>query len=905
MLVASFSDDRIVDANDSLLRLLGYRREELLGRTPEEIDLWADPAQYREARSALSARGTARDTELSCSTRDKRTLHLRATIDLLVHDGGELVLVTFSDAGERRRLEAALEDSEARLRLALESARMGIWSWDMTTGEVLWSDPMGPLHGLPAGTTSITSERFFELVHPDDRQRLRDYDAMVASHGGNYLVEFRVVLPDGSVRWLEGRGRAVVSDEQGRVARLLGVTMDVTERKAAEEALRASEQSALELLAAADRQARERSLLDRVRAAITREVDLPDLFRTVVEAVAETFGYTQVSLYLVAGDHLVLQHQVGYDRVLSEIPVDKGIMGRAVRSGRPILLQDVRTDPEFLGAIEGIDSEVCVPLFDGNVVAGVLNVESTGGVRMGDADLRLMEALGEHVGVAIGRARLFDDVRRSERRLNLALAAAQMATWDWDIARDRVARSEGMPGLYGLPADFETGAPALYHQFVHPDDRHLIDEADRRALASGSHYFVEYRIVRPDGEVRWLREQGEAVRDESGCLVRVTGVTQDVTSRKRAEEALAAEHDLLTTLMDNLPDVVYVKDTESRFVRINQAGAQRLGARDPLQVVGKTDFAFFPEPLAREFYADEQRVVATGEPILNKLDAQDEHPGGRWWLTSTVPLRNRGGEVVGLVGSSRDVTGLHRLEEELRAAKEAAEAASRAKSDFLTTMSHELRTPMNAIIGYAHLLLDGLDGPLTEQQHGDITRIAGAADRLLTLINNVLDLAKIEAGRFELAQEQVGLAEVVEQVRSELAPQVTQRGIDLIVDLETGLPPIPADPLRLRQILLNLAGNAVKFTERGSVSIAARAASDTIEIVVRDTGVGIDPGVMPFIFDEFRQGDSSTARRYGGTGLGLAITRRLVAMHGGTIDVESAPGVGSSFVVRLPTGASS
>ncbi len=901
VLVTAYADDRILDANEGLLRLLGYEREELLGRTPDALKLWPNRTQTQAIRAALAAGRAPRETDLACSTRDGRTLHLLATIDLVEDDGVMLVLTHLSDASERRRLEAALHDSEAQLRLALESARMGVWSWDIEHGEVSWSDHMVPLFGLPGGTTSISVEQFFDLVHPEDRDRVRARNRMFLTLGGDYSVDFRVVLSDGSVRWLEGRGRGVAHDDRGRPTRLLGVTIDVTERKAVEEALRESERQARTLLAVADRQARERSLLDRVGAAIARDIDLTDLFRTVVEAVAGTFGYTQVSLYLVADEHLLLQHQVGYDRVLSRIPLRQGVMGRVARSGVPVLLEDVRADATFLGAIEGIESEVCVPLIDGDRVAGVLNAESTSGIRMSEADLRLLVALSEHIGVAIERARLFDAVVRSERRLTLALSAAQMATWDWDLLRGVVVRSEGMPAFFGLPPEFEDGGPERYHPYVHPDDRHLLDAADRSALTPGGHYFAEYRIIRPNGEVRWLREQGESVRDDAGRLVRVTGVTQDVTSRKRADEALAAERDVLTTLMDNLPDAVYVKDTQSRFLRINPAGAHGIGASDPAEALGKTDFDFFPQSLAEEFFADEQRVVATGEPRLNKLEAQDDDPEtARWWLTSTVPLRNREGDTVGLVGSSRDVTDLRRLEDELRAAKEAAEAASRAKSDFLATMSHELRTPMNAIIGYAHLLLDGLDGPLSEEQHGDVRRIASAADRLLTLINDVLDLAKIESGRFDLAPEQVRLDEVIEQVRTELAPQMASRGIDLVVDLEADLPPIPADPQRLRQILLNLAANAVKFSGQGRVTIAARASAGAIAIAVSDTGIGIDPEVVPFIFDEFRQADSGTARRYGGTGLGLAITRRLVELHGGAIEVESTPGSGSTFVVRLP-----
>ncbi|HYO29066.1 MAG TPA: PAS domain S-box protein, partial [Thermomicrobiales bacterium] len=788
VLVTAYADDRILDANDSLLRLLGYERGELLRMTPTALGLWDHGAQFQAIRAALASGGTASETDLACRTKDGRTLHLTATVELVEDNDADLVLTHFSQAAERRRLEAALHDSEAQLQLTLESAQMGLWDWDIERGSVTWSAQMGPLYGLPAGTSAITSEQFFELVHPEDQELVRRRDREFTDHGGDYSVDFRVVHPDGCVRWLEGRGRGVVHDEHGRPTRLLGATIDVTERKTVEEALKASECQARELLAIADRQARELALLDRVRTAIARDIAVPDLFRTAVEAISDTFGYTQVSLYRVVGEHLLLQHQVGYDRVLTRIPLDQGVMARVARSGEPVLLPDVRDEPAFLGAIEGIESEVCVPLRDGDRVAAVLNVESTDGVRMGQADLRLMVALSDHVGVALERARLLEDVRASEQRLTMALSAARMATWDWDIPANIIVRSADMPDLYGLPSEFENGAIDLYRRFVHPDDRHMLDEANRQATVSGDLVASEYRIVRPDGEVRWLREQGEAFRNDEGRIVRIIGVTEDVTARKQTEEALAAERDVLTTLMNNIPDAVYVKDNQSRFLRINPAGAGGIGASDPADVLGKTDFDYFPKELANDFYADEQRVIATGEPILNKLEAQDQDPGaGRWWLTSTVPLRDRDGVVIGLVGSARDVTELHRLEEELRRAKEVAEAASRAKSEFLTTMSHELRTPMNAIIGYAHLLLDGLDGSLSAEQHGDVHRIATAADRLMTLINNVLDLARIESGRFSILPGRVRLDDVVAQVRMDLAPQIADRGIDLVVDLQPAL----------------------------------------------------------------------------------------------------------------------
>ena len=228
------------------------------------------------------------------------------------------------------------------------------------------------------------------------------------------------------------------------------------------------------------------------------------------------------------------------------------------------------------------------------------------------------------------------------------------------------------------------------------------------------------------------------------------------------------------------------------------------------------------------------------------------------------------------------------------------ERANRLKSEFLANVSHELRTPMNAIIGYTKLMLDGLDGDLTDQQVADLGRVAQAADNLLGLINGLLDLAKIEAGKMELNSEEVDVQTVVEEVIELVRPQAEAKGLGLEMDVPRHLPAAFADRARVRQVLVNLAANAVKFTERGSVTVAAASADGWITLAVSDTGVGISQDALAYIFDEFRQADSSTTRRYGGTGLGLAISKRLVGLHGGRIWVDSAVGAGSTFRFTLP-----
>jgi signal transduction histidine kinase len=267
------------------------------------------------------------------------------------------------------------------------------------------------------------------------------------------------------------------------------------------------------------------------------------------------------------------------------------------------------------------------------------------------------------------------------------------------------------------------------------------------------------------------------------------------------------------------------------------------------------------------------------------------------------PVCDRNGTVIGLSSVTRDITARKQLEAELRTALEEARAANAAKSQFLAMMSHELRTPLQAVLGYSEFLLADPAGTFTAEQREDLTYIQQGGQRMLTLINQLLDLSRLEAGRLDVAHKPVDLAPIVEQVRQDVAPQVNKQGLVLRIALPTNLPPVDGDAERLRQILLNLVGNAVKFTEHGSVTIGAVATEDEVSVTVTDTGIGIAPDSLPQLFEAFRQVDSRLVRRHGGAGLGLAIAQKLAELMGGQITVHSELGVGSTFTLSVPVAA--
>jgi two-component system, sensor histidine kinase and response regulator len=361
--------------------------------------------------------------------------------------------------------------------------------------------------------------------------------------------------------------------------------------------------------------------------------------------------------------------------------------------------------------------------------------------------------------------------------------------------------------------------------------------------------------------------------------------------------SLVSTDSLLASLINSMPDAIFYKDLQGRYLGCNETFAARFG-RTPDQVKGLTCHDLFsPEEVEGILDRNEQALRAR-KAITREhwLAFEDGHRG--FFETTVLPLRGPNGEIHGVLGISRDVTLRRQQEEELRAAKELAEEATQLKSTFLANMSHEIRTPMNAIIGLSHLVLKT---PLAPRQRDYIAKVQTAGQHLLHIINDILDFSKIEAGKLDLESSEFELEKLLASTQSLMSTQCDSKGLDLVVNVDAAVPPtLVGDSFRLRQILLNFMNNAVKFTERGQVSVSVTAQNqDSAEAVlrfeVRDTGIGIAPDQLTRLFESFSQADSSTTRVFGGTGLGLVISRKLAELMGGEVGVDSRMGEGSTF----------
>jgi PAS domain S-box-containing protein len=539
-------------------------------------------------------------------------------------------------------------------------------------------------------------------------------------------------------------------------------------------------------------------------------------------------------------------------------------------------------------------------------------------------------------------------IQEAAMRLSLALEAARLGNWSWDAATDVVTFSERAAEIFGLPPGTQLTWTQM-QKMLHEDDRERARLGVEQAIATKSDYEIEYQVIQPGGKRVWVTAKGRATYAATGQVTGMLGILQDITERKEEQAQLVEEREALETINQVGQMLSAELDLEKLVQSLTDAATEITGAEFgsffynvlderggsymlyTLSGVSKERFANFPMPRATDLFGPTFR----GEGVVRIADIKQDRryglnapyyglPKGHLPVTSylAVPVISRVGEVIGglFFGHSapnvftarheRIVTGLAgqaatamdnaRLFEATQKARHEAETANRLKDEFLATVSHELRTPLNAIFGWSRMLRDGrLDAPSAARAVETIERNAKAQEQI---IEDILDVSRIITGKIRLDVSPVEIALVIEAAVDALRPTADARQVQLLMMLDTKPSLVLGDAGRLQQIVWNLLSNAIKFTPKGGrVQIVLERVNSHIEIKMNDTGQGISKEFLPYVFERFRQADSSTTRKYGGLGLGLAIVRHLTELHGGTVAAESpGEGQGATFIVRLP-----
>ena len=764
-----------------------------------------------------------------------------------------------------------LRESEERYRLVLEGSNDGIWDWDLITHKIYCNDRLYEITGLLADEVSVSYDLFFELLHPEDRFRISQAVAAHLQENVELDVDFRLLHTSGEYRYCIARGKAQ-RDANGRPFRMSGVISDITERKRAEESLRFLAEASAHLSASLDY---EKTLESLTKLAVPFLADL------CVVDIVENGAVRRIGAAYADPSRQEQVRQLQY-RYPPDLNGQHPAM-KVLRTGISALVPEI-ADEELIGATHdaehlqvvremGFKSYMIVPLLVRRRPIGTISLVSTQqGRRYGKADLALAEELARRAVLSIENGQLYRDSEAARRAAQEATENLRQAIL---ILGEQQQQLRTLQQLTNLLNQRLTDLPGLLREMV---------GAVAGAIPGAEFCFIMLNNPQCNGLV----------------LTVTTGVG---TEKLRLEDTFSPEDGLLSGVF---------LSGESQLIQDGDChDARRHGLDSPSHTLEEVPAAIYAVAI-ESVQAGRLGVLAIGNwKDRNAFDEEDRN------LLVAV-----GEQAAIAIDNARMIKALEEQEARLEDQNERLAAqnqeleiqrqqlqlqnlqlleAARLKSQFLATMSHELRTPMNAVIGFSQLLLRQRQNPLTPHQVDMMERILNNGKHLLTLINDILDLSKIEAGRLELKLEAFNLVTLVRATTNELRSLADEKHLALHVEADLKNPNAINDSVRLRQILVNLLSNAIKFTETGSVQVVLKELSlDRLLLTVEDTGIGIAEDDLKRIFEEFRQLDQTTTRKYSGTGLGLAITKSLVELMQGTIEVESQLGQGSTFRIELP-----
>lgn len=908
------SAGRIAGINRTLCEWLSYEAEQIAGRhcsalAPESrkraMADWlagvfeATPTGQRTPQrlSLAGASGQARCFEVSAS--------------VVECDGcSKAVRAYLIDVTRREAIQRGIERRERLLNESEQIARFGSIEWDLHTGRQEWSCECNRMAGLPL-EQPLRLESFVQMVHPEDREAFLSRINAAMRARSPYDFEFRLRRTDGGIRHCRARGR--LHSDGGVSEIFLGTIQDITEQKVvAEDLLRTTQ-----LLGS------EREIL----RLLAQKASLDHVLSTICSSVDAALPSASCAIHLLDSAGLLLENaaspnlELGLAGSLALCPLGAadGTVAAAVVQNRMVMCRSVADDAiwdNHRGALDGagVHASWSVPIRDRQrKVMGALTAFFTAAVAPTPTVIHTLEAAAEMASLAIERRSEESVLHASVQRFQAVVKHAPVGIFLTSADGSLLFQNEQLAEWSG-PAP--STADGKWYRGARPDEAADVDRAWRDAVHQEDSFLLEFEMCSPDGAMRSVVARAVPITAESGEVTGYLGTVTDISPRIRMERALRQERQRFELAVRGTNDGIWDWDIDQGSFYFSPKFLELLG-------ISESEIPADRPPDSIDFFLD--RVHPADDNFVR--ESLDDHLAGksafdiecrartnagvyRWFRLKGIAVFDEIERPIRMAGSIADVTaakladqGLRQMVEELKIARQKAEQAARVKADFLAHMSHEIRTPMHGVLGMTGLLLET---SLNAEQREYAETVRHSAEALLTILNDILDMSKIEAGKLQVERIPFEIEPLVSDVVSLLGSKAREKSIELIAHFGPGVPSvIVADPVRLRQILLNLAGNAVKFTDSGFVKISVDifrppSGEPQLRVGVRDTGIGIPKDRQQALFEEFTQVDASTTRRFGGTGLGLAICRRLAALMGGSVNVESESGQGSIFTAILP-----
>ena len=863
----------VMDANGNIVRfnqacetVTGYTFAEINGKHPWDTVI---PPEVAETVRTFAFEALKNNPQALAGRYTNDWIHkngARTLIDwyntvLCDADGRmEFMISIGADVSERSRNEEEKSRLAERLKLATQAAQVAIWDCDLVNNNLIWDDRLYEICGLKRENFSNATEAFQIVLHPDDQAYVAEATqrAMISMKPED--LEFRIRRPDGTIRHILAMGK-IVQDADGKPIRMTGVNYDITERKQAEQILK-THQQVIKLSNDGF------WMVDITTGKITE----------ANPAYAKMSGYTEDELVGMPISQL---------EALEQSEETKAHIEKIITQGSDHFETRHRHKD---GHLMDIDiSAVFVPEMQ-SIAAFFRNITDR---KQADAALRI-----------------------SEEKLNEAQRIAHVGSWELDLVAGRLSWSDEIFELFEIDKEKFDATYEAFLNGIHPDDREMVNQAYSNSLVTRAPYEVIHRLKMGDGRIKWVEERCYSEFDTDGKPLRSVGTVQDITRLKKIELDLEQSESLFRTLAQVAPVGIFRTDASGSCIYVNQNYCELAGMSVNAALGNGWTDAIHPDDRALVY---EKWNAAVENATLFLLEYRFRRPTGHvtWVVGQARAETGADGKIRGYVGTVTDITHRKHAEEALKrmnevleqrvqertaqllTAKEEAEQASRTKSLFLASMSHELRTPLNAILGYAQLM--EIDQSLSEHTIENAHEIRRAGDYLLALVNDLLDLARIESGRMEMQITDLNLPEVINECCTLNKKLAETRNIELFKDETCNSFKVSADRRRLLQVFNNLVSNAVKYNrEGGKVTVrCSTLANGRVRVAVTDTGMGITPEKQAQLFEPFNRLGAEMGK-IEGTGIGLVIARKLMENMNGTLGVESTLGTGSTFWLELP-----
>jgi len=763
-----------------------------------------------------------------------------------------------------------LQENQKILIDAQKIAKIGSWEFNFLTNRLIWSDEMYTFFEIENTPNINLYAEYLSRFNPEDLEDLQNKINQSICNKKSYEIEHKVNLPDNKIKWVYGTAVPIL-DENENVIGLRGIAQDITQKKEQAELIRLKEEAEIIL------KVKEAEKISNIK------------FKNYVEN---------------APDGVFVSDNRGH--FLEVNPAASQISGYTKEE----LLTMSITDLTSLNSSENNPNQ-----FKTLVETGRLISESEFKHKSGEKRYWSLEAIKLHDLQYLGfvkditeRKKAEERLKESEKFLKETQIIANLGTYSIDMNTFKWTCSDLLNSIFGIDDSYELTSEKWMSSIVHPDYREMLTKnLTEEFIGKNIPFNKEYKIIRVnDRSERWVHGKGTLKWSNDNKPIKVVGTIRDITNRKLAEEALQESKNWYHSLLNNLDAGVLVHKPDSTIIMSNSKAVELIGLSEKeLKEThsSTTEWNFINEdysPLAIENYPVHQ-IIRTKRSIKNVIVGRKSLDTNEivWVMVNGFPVFDKKRNLSEIVISFIDISELKKIESELIKAKEQAESANKSKSDFLANMSHEIRTPLNGIIGFSDLLMKT---NLEKNQLEYMRTLNESANTLMEIINDILDFSKIESGKLELNIERIDLFEIANQVIDLFKNQAIAKNIDLILHIEESVPScVLADPLRLKQILVNLISNALKFTPEGKIRLSIKEVSHSenafskLEFSVKDTGIGIKRENQKKIFYSFVQEDNSTTRRFGGTGLGLAISNQLLGLMKSKLELKSDFGKGSTF----------